>query len=88
MRARPDAKAPITDPDEAQRFDLSSRVLRAGLSIGGLQWLFVASFMAVRTSFPLAVDVLVALTGIALRSGSSDTSLAYIVRGSPNTPIR
>jgi hypothetical protein len=65
MQKRTDMTSPITDPGEAQSFDLSSRVVRALLLVGGTQWLFVAALLGVRTSLPLAAVAAVALAGIA-----------------------
>jgi hypothetical protein len=39
----------ITDQDEAQRFDLSFRILRFTLLIVGIHWLFIAALLNVTT---------------------------------------
>jgi hypothetical protein len=69
VSARSDKTSPITDPDAAQRFDLSSRILRFTLLIGCTQYLFVAALLKVTTSLPLAADVLLALAGMVYQLG-------------------
>lgn len=66
---RSDKTSPITDPDEAQRFDLSSRILRLTLLIGGTQWLFVAGLLHLKMRLSLAVAVLIVLVGIVYTLG-------------------
>jgi hypothetical protein len=63
MPVHSEKASPITDRDAAQRFDLSSRILRVTLLLGGTQWLFVAALLKVTAHLPLTVAVLIALVG-------------------------
>jgi hypothetical protein len=69
MRARSENASPITDQDEAQRFDLSSRILRATLLVGGIYWLFIAALLNVASSLSVAPAVLIGLVGIVYNLG-------------------
>jgi hypothetical protein len=59
-----DATTPITDPDEAQRFDRSSRILRIALLSSGTFYLFVPAYLVIGTGVPLTVALLLALVGV------------------------
>lgn len=64
MRARSENALPITDQDEAQRFDLSSRMQRYVLLLSGMYWVFIAALLNVAGRFSLVAAVLFALVGI------------------------
>jgi len=64
MRTRSENASPITDQDEAQRFDLASRVLRFTLLLSGMYWLFMAALLNVTARLSSLAALLIALVGI------------------------
>ena len=88
MGTRSENASPITDRDEAQRFDLSSRMLRVILLISGIYWLFIAALLNVSARLHWRQPYSSHSWASSIRWASSGTSPACTARGSRNSPIR
>jgi hypothetical protein len=63
--ASPATAAPITDPDEARRFDLSCRLLRAVFWASAVHWVAAVALLKIYAPIPLAVAVVLGVLGVA-----------------------